>query len=264
MLLRLSPQIEINICFTHFLSQECTELQKHEIECTAQIVVSANRISQEHLEEEEINLQRMTQRRDSVRLSLSAVEEKRHSKLQDMLQKEETSQRDVLCRIESVFARSFAEMSDAVAGCNRLKKQIHDLEREARDEFAAWQCEVCAKSSEQISRLDMTMLFRAVGLTEEHEHSLIEHDVDGKTFDNLSPQTVAKELSIRSVNHRLHLQHISESMKNGNLASLFIPSGPSNPLSWNTEQVLDCAPSCPVVKFTRASGRTTTGTARAP
>jgi hypothetical protein len=28
-------------------------------------------------------------------------------------------------------------------------------------------------------------------------------------------------------------------MKNGTLASLFIPSRPSNPLSWNTEQVLD-------------------------
>jgi hypothetical protein len=125
-----------------------------------------------------------------------------------MLQKEETSQRDVLCRIQSVVERSFAEMSDAVAGYNRLKKQIHNLEREARYEFDAWQCDVCAKSSEQISRVDMAMLFRAVGLTEEHEHSLIKHDGDGKTFDNLSCQTLAKVLGIRSVNQRLLLQHI--------------------------------------------------------
>ena len=82
------------------------------------------------------------------------------------------------------------------------------------------------------------MLFRAAGLTEQHERALIEQDIDGATFVKLSLYTLCKLLSVQSVNHRLLLQHVAESIKNGNLASLFTAPGLNNPLSWDTEQVL--------------------------
>ena len=84
----------------------------------------------------------------------------------------------------------------------------------------------------------MVLLFRAVGLTEEHERALLQLDVDGATIVGVSLYTIANRLGIRSANHRLLLQHVTESIKNNTLSSLFTVSGPDNPLSWSTEQVL--------------------------
>jgi serine/threonine protein kinase/ubiquitin len=227
-------------CLTQLLSQEYAELQTDETFCTAEIATSTTRISElrKQLEEQEQHLHNATQCRGTIRFSLSAVEEQRHSTLRDMLQEEDTSQQDVLSCIENTFERSLACIFDAVAGHNRLKKQVEDLEHTARDQYTTWQCDVCAKPAEQISRNDMVMLFRAVGLTVEHERALIEHDVDGVTFVGISLHTLVHRLGVNSVNHRLLLQHVAESIKNNTLPSLFAASGPNNPLSWSTEQVL--------------------------
>jgi serine/threonine protein kinase len=130
----------------------------------------------------------------------------------------------------------------------------------AKDDVASWQCDICSKSAEQISTMDMVMLFRAAGLAVEHERALIEQDVDGATFVSLSLQIVASELGVCSVNHRLLLQHVAESIRHGTLASLFTPANPKNPLSWSTEQVLqwlqreDLGALCEAVERERVTG----------
>jgi hypothetical protein len=95
-----------------------------------------------------------------------------------MLQNQEASQRDTLISIESTYQHSLSAISEAVTSYNRLKSQVAELERAAKDDVASWQCDICAKSAEQISTMDMVMLFRAAGLAVEHERALIEQDVD--------------------------------------------------------------------------------------
>jgi hypothetical protein len=136
-----------------------------------------------------------------------------------MLQNQEASQRDTLLSIESTYQRFLNEISDAAAGHNLVQKQIGDLQRAARDQFIAWQCDVCAKSADQISRSDMVVLFLAVGLTVEHERALLELDVDGATSVGFSLHTIEARLGVRSVTHRLLLQHVAESIKNSTMSS---------------------------------------------
>jgi hypothetical protein len=206
----------------------------------AEIAASAKKISElrKQLEEQELRLAAATENQDSASRSLSDIEKRCEAVVQDLLRKNKESRRTALDSIHNSLEKSLSAISDAVASFNRLKKQVEELERAAKDNVANWQCDVCAKSPEQISTMDMVMLLRAAGLQVEHERALMEQDVDGATFVSLSLQVVASELGVCSVNHRLLLQHVAESMKHGTLASIFTPPSPDNPLSWTTAQVL--------------------------
>jgi ubiquitin C len=227
-----------------FLEQRQQEFARYaatELSCTTEIAATAQRISdlRRELEEQELQLKRTTLRLDSVRLSLPAIEEKRNATLQAMLQKHEALQRDTLLSIDSAYQRSLNEISDAAAELKNKKKQVDDLVRAARDQLIAWQCDVCTKSADEISQSDMVMLFRAAGLTVDHERALIEQRVDGATFVGVSLDAIEERLGIRSVTHRLLLQHVAQSIINSTLVSLFTAPGPDNPLSWGTDQVLE-------------------------
>ncbi len=243
-------------------SSDFSSLLKDESDFETEIAGSAKQISElrKQLEAQEQRLAAATLNRDSTKRSLSEIEKRRDAVLQNLLQHHEEARRTALDSIQSSLSKSLSTISEAVASYNRLKSQVEDLERAAKDDVASWQCDICSKSAEQISTMDMVMLFRAAGLAVEHQRALIEQDVDGATFVSLSLQIVASELGVCSVNHRLLLQHVAESIRHGTLASLFTPTNPNNPLSWSTEQVLqwlqreDLGALCEAVERERVTG----------